>query len=602
MAKVTLGDLADPAVFKSIWKKTLRRNLRKARLPDFHLGHDVLEYAAFDWDLDRTVTTLCSEVSAGRFRASPPEVIRGAKSVGLTRPLAFLRLRDQLLYRVLVSRAENALMAASYEWTRFGRGDADSGEGNAGASGWFRAWLQRQNQIWVITSQHEWLVETDIANFFPYVDVVAVCEHVLARSNLDEDVVHLLEHMLRAFSPMRSYRTPRTGGLPQEGFDASRVLAHTYLKPVDDEFRAEGATQRYSRWVDDIVIGADSWQEALQQVRRAQTALERLGLYPNTAKTRIIPRGDFTRDYMKAENDYLGEVDQQQRDGLPVDTARFKRKLVAHVRMRNPHPKAWGRALRRYYTQARALDDPWLLGWWVRHLKGSPESAAHVLDYLSSYQLTRARFANLREVLEQFSGVYEDIELLAQEYLATAPNVDSVALREDVAAWALEVASQRAAERPRLAAAAILTVGKFGLGHHLDALKRLYQSHLRADSPARQQAAVILLATGRLGTDDLRDLLAHSDVESVQHVEFLRAVLAGESAAVGVAIGTVEPTPRQRPNRHMSRPRALFLAPLLAGSGSPRWPRALKHSLALLRSNPRRLRDRAAERWLAATL
>jgi hypothetical protein len=52
------------------------------------------------------------------------------------------------------------------------------------------------------------------------------------------------------------------------------------LKAVDDEFAVEGGNERYSRYMDDIVIGANSTEEALQQVARVQSALERVGLYP----------------------------------------------------------------------------------------------------------------------------------------------------------------------------------------------------------------------------------------------------------------------------------------------------------------------------------
>ena len=79
---------------------------------------------------------------------------------------------------------------------------------------------------------NDWLVETDIANFFPYVQITAVIQHLLSHSDLQEDAVRLLAHMLHVFAPMDEYRTSPIRGLPQENKDCGRILAHTYLTPL----------------------------------------------------------------------------------------------------------------------------------------------------------------------------------------------------------------------------------------------------------------------------------------------------------------------------------------------------------------------------------
>ncbi len=108
------------------------------------------------------------------------------------------------------------------------------------------------------------------------------------------------------------------------------MLAHTYLRRVDSEFEIEGRNDRYSRWVDDIVIGASNRSEALTQVQRAQVALEGIGLFPNSAKTRIIPAREFVADYMKAANDDLGEIQDDFVNGVNV-SVRFRRALDDHL-------------------------------------------------------------------------------------------------------------------------------------------------------------------------------------------------------------------------------------------------------------------------------
>ncbi len=104
-SRLSLGEFADPAIFRAVWKKSLRGSLRTMRFADLNLAPDPLDYVAFEWDLNRAIDGLCEEIAEGTYLPRPPEIVRGAKSVGLTRPLAFPVPRDQLTYRVLTIRA-----------------------------------------------------------------------------------------------------------------------------------------------------------------------------------------------------------------------------------------------------------------------------------------------------------------------------------------------------------------------------------------------------------------------------------------------------------------------------------------------------------------
>ena len=519
-----------------------------------------------------------------------------AKRVGLTRPLAYLTVRDQLVYKALVALAENDLIRSSPKWGRLGRAqETDDDSITLSSSGWFRAWLKRDGQIWVMNSSCEWLVESDISNFFPSVSISDVVAFVSDNSRLGIDLVRLLEYMLQTFSPLAGYHPLKVGGLPQEGFDVSRVLAHVYLKPLDEEFRAEGEADRYTRWVDDIVAGADTWDEALKMVRRLQATLESLGLYPNSAKTRVIRRAAFRLDYMKAENDDLGVIEEQIKAGT-ADRLAFRAALVAHLHRRD-HPKGWPRVLRRFYTLSRGLRDEYLVERWQTHIEETPDSARNVFDYLSTFRITQRRFRRLLEVLDRFGTVYEDIEILAHEYVCAAPAPGSGSLPVEIAEWALRIVEREAVARPRIAAAACTTVGKFGDETQLRRLLAAYRGWSR-DSVVRTQALVVLLGAGLLGSAELQNLLARSRLESLENIEFLIALCAGEKQATGMAFSALQPIKRHQPDRYVVRPRMLFLAPLVATAAPREWRTQSAKWHRQLTSNTRELRDHASERWL----
>ncbi len=170
---ITLEAVVDQAILKKFWQK-MRQRMRKVRVYEFYLAHDPLEWLPFDYDLNAELQRLRMDVVSGRYRPHSIEIVRGGKSLGLSRPLAFFAPRDALLYRSIIGAAENDLLRLARPFARFGRSDS-SGQDSESThdSGWFRDWLRRQGHLWALTESHEWLVETDISNFFPSIHIQA---------------------------------------------------------------------------------------------------------------------------------------------------------------------------------------------------------------------------------------------------------------------------------------------------------------------------------------------------------------------------------------------------------------------------------------------
>ena len=149
--------------------------MRHLRPSNIYLAYDPLEWLTFDADLDERIHQLRTSVLNGSYRARQPETVRAAKSLGLTRPLAFFDISDLLIYRNIVALMEADLLNEMQKWTRLGRMDKRQGDQNfAAESGWFRAWLRRNSQLWTITEHYSWIVETDISNFIPSIHLDAV--------------------------------------------------------------------------------------------------------------------------------------------------------------------------------------------------------------------------------------------------------------------------------------------------------------------------------------------------------------------------------------------------------------------------------------------
>lgn len=536
-----LDRLCEVSYLKNVWRKRLRKGLRKMPLGSFQLAADPLDYLAFDWELDANLQSLADDLRRGRYRPERPEFVRAAKSAGLARPLAFLRPNDLIVYVGAIQLIENSLLQQMRPWVRFGRAQSTikGAQTLESESGWFKAWLARQDQLWVMTNTHEYLVMSDVANFFASLTLDALRDHLHNHGSGSQELTDLLVYLIAELAPRTSYRRTRLEGLPQENFDGSRVLAHTYMGPVDEQFLAEGESNRLSRWVDDFVVGADTREEALTIVSRLQKGLESVDLFPNSSKTRIVQRMEFAREYMKDENDYIGEIENQiKKNGVANDTLELRERIKAHVRM-TPRPKAWERVLRRYYTVSKRTKDDFLLRYWDKHLFEVPASASHILEYLTSFRLSDNRVSRLRTLVNKFGDVYEDVPLLILEAIHHAPNVNSLNVRESLSSWSRSILAACFVERARLAASAVLVLAKFGREYDLDFLLELYETNRKYDTPARQQATNLLLSSKRLDISQLQSLTHHSSSRSLQHIRFLETLSDAHNKPTGMAMGHI---------------------------------------------------------------
>lgn len=599
----SLTDLADVDGLKSSWK-TIRQAGGSLRLQQFSLAHDPLEMLAYDWNLSDNLQSLSDRVLNRQYQPSGPTTIRAAKGTGLTRPVSFLTIDDCIIYVSLVRLTENQLLQSSYSWARFGRTHKPKKKSKDDPPlppeySWFVQWLKRDGQVWDIVQNCDWVIETDISNFFGNMNLDSVVAYVRTHGRLDDTLANLLRLKLGEYAPLNNYRSLRSRSLPQETFDVSRILAHTFLRQLDAEFEHEGNAKRYSRWVDDVVMGADSWPEALQLVRRFQEALERLDLYPNGAKTSITRSSRFAVNYDQRQNDYIGRVeDQIETHGRPINQPQFRSRVQRHARTRQDRLPSWDRVLRRYYTVSKRIGEDSLLNWWDRHIEDAPKSAAHFFDYLSTFQLTTARLARLQRLLDRLGGVYTDVEILAREYVLTAPNLNSSGLRDELAAWGLGTVTEHRLDRPHLAAAAAIVVAKFGTSAQVSQLAPLLD-HLRtADNVCRQQLAAILLSSSDIDRDYISQLLYFSGRESSQHFRFLLAMDAADESAINRTRAAAQPVHKSSPERYVFKPRLLVLAPLLRRR-DPKWSIASSAWTRALRRNGRSFHDAAALRLLA---
>lgn len=183
-AAVTIQDIADVGHLRTIWKKELRPVLRRLTFRDGNLAPDTIAYVGDEWGLELFLQHLSRDLVNGSYVAEKAEIVRVAKAVGLSRPLAFLTVRDALVYRAITWLVRDDLTRGAREYVAFLRSDKGTGvdsDSSLDAVGvdsfdWFAYWLQREGKIsdWLEDDDVGLVVESDIANFYPSIRFDAI--------------------------------------------------------------------------------------------------------------------------------------------------------------------------------------------------------------------------------------------------------------------------------------------------------------------------------------------------------------------------------------------------------------------------------------------
>lgn len=612
-----LTDIASFPFLRAIWQEHIRSGLRKHTFRDFYLAQDAVQFGAYEWGLEPFLNRLVEDLRSATYSPEPADVFRGAKGTGLSRPLAYLAPRDALLYRAIVAKAESDLTRDLRPWTGAHLTDKKAGEQSEVDRGeseeyadWFAIWLRRQGIIADICERCEFVVESDVSNFFGSVDLNVLQEYLLHKTSLHRDVVRLVIHLIRRVLRHPEYADSPSLGLPQESFGASRTIAHGLLCEVDSAFDVEGGDGIYSRFMDDFVAGVNEPTKGEELISRLQRKLERLGLYPNPAKTRVVPVPKYLIGAMAEENVFLDSIEAMLEPleegklreivGVPAvivdelrEHANLFRAIDSEIR-----PKWYNRVQRRYYALFKRLGiDDWIPSVY-EDLAAHPDSGREILEYARSFPITAEAVEQLFASICNHRSCYDDLPLLEIETLATAPNNNSQELRRAIVDSADSLAKELEidSKTPRslsdwMLAALVPLIGKFATRGQQEEFIDKYIERKPAQCMARLQALPLQVSHGRNSTEMFHAQLAGLPWSSVLTIDFVRALEGKDDSALGVAMNLLQPKICLSPNRFQIHSRPLLLCGLLARVGGARFSNSMASAVNLLRENPQRLID-----------
>ena len=126
----------------------------------------------------------------------------------------------------------------------------------------FRSWLEFQRQIFNFSKTRNYVVITDITNFYDYISHThlrnIITDYV---DGVNELILDLLIFVFSELNWQPDYMPRAAVGLPQIDLDAPRLLAHCFLYELDRMLVGHSDVD-YVRFMDDIDVGVDTVSKA----------------------------------------------------------------------------------------------------------------------------------------------------------------------------------------------------------------------------------------------------------------------------------------------------------------------------------------------------
>jgi hypothetical protein len=369
---------------EKVWKDYVHKGLRDQPVPDLY------DYFDFHRNRHEWFKQLSYQVSSGAYEPRRSLISRLEKKIGLCRPIVIPTPEDavvlQCITEALIKPALEAQPSANVFFSR-----SHSTPSSSFTFGkdyiWFKRWRSFSKTRITISSVHEWVVVTDVANYFDSIAHSDLRNQLAALPGVKESILDLLFRVIPAVSWNPDYLPLPPHGLPQVQFDAPRLLAHVYLYEADVFIGAQTGGN-FVRWVDDITAAVPNKERGLRLIRDVDALMHMRGIRLNAGKTHVLSKSEAYRFFHVAENAkvdaFYVEANRRLKQGLKL--VRFERKCYnAFCAFLNS--ASYGhkdKVIRRYIGLFTKIRSDSLLDYCVRHFQSDPDLREVALTYFQS--------------------------------------------------------------------------------------------------------------------------------------------------------------------------------------------------------------------------
>ena len=407
LRKESLSNLFDKKEVSSVWRKIVRGQLRSLDFKDLYDHYD------FNYNIEDRATAIRNEILNGTYRVSLPLIYRLEKKFGVCRHIVIPQPIDALVLQVLVeSIAEQIIKHQPSDKSFYSRDKHNVGKPHDAAEyglSFRKQWKKLQKEIYRFNDEKKLLIVTDLSNYYDSISIEELKKVFLGYVENNEVLVDILFRVIEEISWKPDYLPYSGRGLPTSNLEAIRLLAHSFLFEIDEVLK-QRTHDSFTRWMDDIVIGADSRKEAIELISSISDMLKSRGLALNLSKTAIYDSKEARYHFQIDENKYLDSLEGVKKGDANYNriTTELKKKFKKHFK--DQGPKYWDKIAKRYITAFGKLESTKLLTEisWV--YLNYPGLRPNLLYYLSKIGYKKQTAKKVKEILSNID-VFDDISL-----------------------------------------------------------------------------------------------------------------------------------------------------------------------------------------------
>jgi hypothetical protein len=304
-----------PGNLEKVWQEKVRVAMRQQFM------NDGVEY--FDFHVSRRIEChkLSQLILSGEYVPERAQRILVEKSKGLCRQLVIPSAKDPLVLQCLSDAFYAEIRSRAPTDRAFFEPKEHGFSSQRSQYGTFASWLNFQRELFNFSRTRDYVVVTDIANYYDSISYVHLRNVISGILGAEESILDMLIYVLSSLLWQPDYMPRIEIGLPQINLDAPRLLAHCFLYELD-AYLASDTSRDFVRYMDDIDVGVDSIAEAKDVLKSIDLVLQTKQVRLNSGKTIILSRMDAARHFRIIEN---------SRVNLLQDRIQRKKKANAHL-------------------------------------------------------------------------------------------------------------------------------------------------------------------------------------------------------------------------------------------------------------------------------
>ena len=311
----------------------------------------MLDNYDFNYNIEKNSRLIRNLVLSGEYATSKPIIYKLEKKFGINRHIVVPSPSDALLLQTLSDYIRPKVLSKQPSRNSyFSRDDSrvtrDWSPSYYGGN-WLAQWKKMQGQIYKFSKISNFLVVTDISDFYDNIDLSVLRRNL---SNItdgkDAVVLNLMLKIVESLSWKPNYLPGSNRGLPTVQMEAVRLLAHLTLFEVD-RFLLSNADDNFARWMDDITFGVPTIEIGKVYLSTISDILKVNGLSLNIAKTNILSAHEARKEFMFDENLKVSILESKISNGIIKAKLEQEVTNLLHSVTSNKNMKHWDKVTKR---------------------------------------------------------------------------------------------------------------------------------------------------------------------------------------------------------------------------------------------------------------